>query len=418
MTYGMMSFEIDFVNQNLNCVPEFQSQVQTANDVFNGMALAADHLNQTMQWCSSTPAAVLQSLNYPSVTNMRASVDYITGDSWDIGLSSLFLWAVHIAPSTDTFWTSDNGDVATTMGGCDERGGCPEDHNDFGCELHTILAVMSTGPVGFSDALNQTNAHRILRTCRADGMLLQPNKPLTTLDGHLGQPWRVLQSYSGPSYSGPTSSAPRLQACPGVWAYFIVAHQLQVLPNHQITVELDELWPRPKLHSRWFVVRNGGGDGSQVDDTTTNACLTNGAPAESCGVFVTVGSDNGSFSLPEARGGYHATRVSLFPVCPAITNLSDPESGWVLLGELSKYVSVSNTRFSAIECLGDGDGDGYELTFRVKGIVGEVVTLSAIYMDRVYVQHISIYENNHEGQLVSFRCSLFPLNKENGIAHE
>jgi hypothetical protein len=417
-TYGMTSFEIDFVNQILNCVPEFQSRVQTAEDVFNGMALAADHLNQTMQWCSSTPAAVLQSLNYPSVTNMRASVDYITGDSWDIGLSSLFLWAVNIAPSTDTFWTSDNGDVATIMGGCDERGGCPEDHNDSGCELHTILAVMSTGPVGFSDALNKTNAQRILRTCRADGTLLQPNKPLTTMDRHLGQPWRVLQSYSGPLCSGPTPSAPRLHAYPVVWVYYVVAHQLQVLPNYQISVELDELWPRPKLHSQWFVIWNGGGDGRQLDNTTS-ACLTNGAPAESCGVFVTVGSDNGSFSLPEAQGGYHATRVSLFPACPTVPNLSDPsESGWVLLGELSKYVSVSNRRFSAIECVGDDDGDGHVLKFRLKGVLGEVVTISAIYMDQVYVQPISICEDNPEGQLVSFHRTLLLMNKADGMVHK
>jgi hypothetical protein len=336
-------------------------------------------------------------------------------------VSSLFLWAVDIAPSTDTFWTSDNGDVATTMGGCDHQGGCPEDHDDMGCELHTILAVMSTGPVGFSDALNQTNAPRILRTCRADGKLLQPNKPLTTMDGHLGQPWRVLQSFSGPISPKHTgTSTTRNQSDPVVWAYYVVAHQLQALPNHQISVTLDELWPRPKLHSQWFVVWNGGGDGNQGGngtDNTTNACLTNGAPAESCGAFVTAGSENGSFTLTESKGsGNQATRVSLFPACPSIPNhgISSgpaPVARWVLLGELLKYTSVSSQRFLDVQCLGDGE----ELTFRVKGIVGEVVTVSAIYIDRVHVQHVSMVDDNPQGQVVSFgRSDHAPAVRTNG----
>ena len=41
---------------------------------------------------------------------------------------------------------------------------------------------MSMGPVGFSDALGQTDAVLINRTCRADGLLLKPSKPLTTID--------------------------------------------------------------------------------------------------------------------------------------------------------------------------------------------------------------------------------------------
>jgi hypothetical protein len=35
---------------------------------------------------------------------------------------------------------------------------------------------------GFSDALGQTDAALINRTCRSDGLLLKPSKPLTTID--------------------------------------------------------------------------------------------------------------------------------------------------------------------------------------------------------------------------------------------
>jgi len=167
VSYGMQSFEMDFVNQNLNCVDKFLSEFGSASGFLDGMVKAAAKHRLSIQWCFANPNALLQSLQYPQVTSMRGSFDYFYGSSWDIGLSSLLLWALDIAPSTDTFWTSTNGADATRLGGCDKKG-CPADHSEQGYELHTLLATMINGPVGFSDAIGQTNGNRIMRTCRAD----------------------------------------------------------------------------------------------------------------------------------------------------------------------------------------------------------------------------------------------------------
>ena len=45
-----------------------------------------------------------------------------------------------------------------------------------------MVAAFSTGPVGLGDGPGYTNPTLALATCRADGTLLQPDKPLTALD--------------------------------------------------------------------------------------------------------------------------------------------------------------------------------------------------------------------------------------------
>ena len=78
-------------------------------------------------------------------------MDFCYGRSWDIGLSSLLTWAVGIAPSKDTLWTSANGRFAVP--GCNWT----PDHEAPAAQTHLLLALMSTGPVGISDAAGATS---------------------------------------------------------------------------------------------------------------------------------------------------------------------------------------------------------------------------------------------------------------------
>jgi hypothetical protein len=106
---GMTSFESDFMNQNFNCVPDFFRSAVNGEVWLHGMADAAMERNVTIQWCYATPSDVLASLNMPAVTQFRVSFDFCYGQSWDIGESSLLVWALGAAPSKDTLWTTDNG---------------------------------------------------------------------------------------------------------------------------------------------------------------------------------------------------------------------------------------------------------------------------------------------------------------------
>ena len=44
------------------------------------------------------------------------------------------------------------------------------------------MATLSTGPVGVGDAINFTNKERIMRCCRSDGLILKPDRAITTIN--------------------------------------------------------------------------------------------------------------------------------------------------------------------------------------------------------------------------------------------
>ena len=56
------------------------------------------------------------------------------------------------------------------------------DHENVAAPLHVVIALMSTGPVGISDMIGGTNISLIQRTISADGSLLKPAKPLSSID--------------------------------------------------------------------------------------------------------------------------------------------------------------------------------------------------------------------------------------------
>ena len=76
-------------------------------------------------------------------------------------------------PSKDNFWTSD---------GQKRQMGFDQSNPGTNGELNAILATMSTGPVGPSDGAGQHNTTRLMRTCTADGTILQPARPMTPID--------------------------------------------------------------------------------------------------------------------------------------------------------------------------------------------------------------------------------------------
>ena len=94
--------------------------------------------------------------------------------NWDIGAASMLFYALSLKPSKDNFWTSYPQPL-------------PSDYEPSGndmpsVQLMTIVAIMSTGPVGISDMANYTNKTLIMRTCRDDGRLLQPNMPMIPIN--------------------------------------------------------------------------------------------------------------------------------------------------------------------------------------------------------------------------------------------
>lgn len=329
--WGMTSFEPDFLRQNFICVSEFVENATAQHTWFDGMAAAADTLGLAMQWCMATPSDLLLALDYPSVTNLRVTSDYYYGNSWDVGPGSLLLWSLGAAPSKDTFWTSNQSNVAVELGGCPAKG-CPADHSEAGAELHTLLALFTTGPVGFSDAAGRSNATLLWRIAVADGTLVQPSRPLTPSDHVYSAAWKqghhgywdtghLLSTFSGTS-----------EAVGDIWAFYIVAHQL----NADFTPDLSrDLYPGVPTHHK-LLWRTW-----DAAAATATRCR-NGTSLAGCGLSATVPM----FSAAEKGAEFYRPQLLVgVRLCP---------SGFALLGDLGKYASASSVLFRGVQCTAAG----------------------------------------------------------------
>lgn len=119
----------------------------------------------------ANPRHALQSLTLSQVTQARVSDDYSPGgEQWRIGVSSMFAYALGLAPSKDTFWTTD------------VQPGNRYKKSEPYTELNALVATLSTGPYGPSDMAGHIDYRLINRTCIYFGQLMHPSKPATAMD--------------------------------------------------------------------------------------------------------------------------------------------------------------------------------------------------------------------------------------------
>jgi hypothetical protein len=148
----MSNYEVDFLDDQTEWFAPFVETVDGSKAWLDGMASAAQSLNMSVQYCMAHPAAFMEAILLPSVTNGRASGDYQTpmGNLLEYGNAAPFFAAVGIAPSKDNWWSTPKQPrpPAGQKPPCD--GGSRNVTDNF---LHALVSTLSTGPVGFSDAL-------------------------------------------------------------------------------------------------------------------------------------------------------------------------------------------------------------------------------------------------------------------------
>ena len=126
---------------------------------------------------------VMQSAPLPAVTQIRASDDYnpagdsgnctppacnppVQVDTYYIGTTSLLAWALDLAPSKDSFWSTPTqpgnpyGDVAERYPA-----------------MQAAVAALSRGPVQVSDGVGYSDRSLILRTCDEAGVFFSRRGP-------------------------------------------------------------------------------------------------------------------------------------------------------------------------------------------------------------------------------------------------
>ena len=387
---GMVSFEHDFVGQDATNFG-WDRSLGSGSAWLQGMGRAAAERRVPMQLCLATGSDLLESLSMPWVTNARASGDYaFCADSWDIGFASMLHWAVGVRPFKDVMWTTshqpgspyENTTLLPSMyRRCLDRHGR---HAQPNVQLDALFSAFSTGPVGVGDGDGFTDAALALATCRADGRLLPPAKPLTPLDrswGAAAEAGWLVGSYSAPAGGGGAaadggdrpSAAGEDELSPLLWQY-VVAIDTPCGSAPPLNVARDLYWPPPPVNAstrelarvevrpraRQFAMHRWG-----------TACRQGEPAYEPSSCVALVGGATADFTMCTTPGSKFANGTHSWALSTLAPLL--PGAGWVLLGERDKFVGVSANRFAAV----DGS-DAAVLRFEVFGMTGEVVHVLAV----------------------------------------
>lgn len=330
-TLAMGGFEIDFLDMNYLLFPAFTTNVSGSQAWLGGMAQAAIENDLTIQYCMELPSDILLSVLFPSVTNARASEDYgAGGTNYLIGGSSLLLSSVGIAASKDNFWSSQN------------------EVNPY---LVAAVTALSCGPVGFADEVGYTNPDVVMRTTTANGTLLHPSRPATTID-------RLLIANANAPLAGndvriAPSTIPNNNS--GIY-YTILASGTNNLPPVPTSIVTEDFWP--SLPSSIAYVMWGW--------NTSSTLCQNGNSANVC-IFPVVSAKEQEKLVVSTSVLRHdnsgVTPYQIYHVTPVSPN------GYIFLGEDNKYVAVSPYRFTTIMYGTDG------ITVELTGGSSETVTL-------------------------------------------
>ena len=311
------------------------------------MGNGATKSSVTIQYCMAYPRMVMQSLEIPAVTQVRASCDYHPGNTdgcsypycqYNIGTSSLLAYATGLAPSKDNWWSSEH-----QPGG--KFGNATEPYGELG----GVITAYSTGPVAIGDGIGFTDVPLVLRACTAaSGTLLQPSRPATSIDANFFQA----------AFGGELGPIPKKKNVYPVWSTHTVipvcgsSDCTPTMWGHIIAVNLAAPFAVAPAHLPMDI-------NAQMEMVQ----WTGYGPASNISVAGTF-----SASKPIALPACAAHDFQLHHVAPVFTLGSRKLA---LLGEPSKWVPIAARRIARVT-VSDTGGVVAELT----GDAGEVVEIA------------------------------------------
>ena len=382
-------------------MPQCTTTVNVARDWLAGMGEAAARQNFSIQYCMTLPSVTMNSVTVPPSTHQRLGGDYLAGDNvnnWNIGSAAIFVHAVGLLPFKDAFLSNTTQPPPThsNTGGGEGRGGF-KGFKEVAPALHAASALLSTGPVSPSDGVDGADVGLIMSLCRADGMLLKPDKPARTLDlqWHQG----VFNPTPAPALA--PSSPPPPPAGPNGRATWSTHTTLDLNANGASAADAST--------RTWGYVLVEGSASSWSASAVTLGFPNGGAGA--AGVAWTRPSKQSSMASTEIVAMIAAESLPFGPQplrIPATgTDYGDfavlytaptLPNGFVLLGEVGKMVPVSSVRFSGVAAAPLAS----EMTVSVKGAPSEVVEISYI----LPTAHANARQAVHAGSIVTTRCTV------------
>eukprot|EP01084_Bolivina_argentea_P134749 237578_1 len=338
----MAGYEVDFMS-DLSGTPEFRTRIGAEQQWLNGMNKAAEERGIPIQYCMAIPMDLMQSMSLSQVTNGRASGDYASGANWNIGPGSIFWSALDLKPSKDNFWTSFIEPVPS------ENHPSGPDHNST--ELHAMVAVFSKGPTGISDRSGYSNATLIMRLCRADGRLLQPMRPITAIDDQF-----VYDVFDGKSINVWSTEFGAYDGRGNVDIYGHIVLAVNMGQNYMLSYDSFT----PPLNGNFMTIIRNWHNYTNCENGSLaiqNNCVQ--TVKENSNMLYTLSPQKVIFPMHES--------FELIHVIPGVST-----SSLVFLGELNKYVSVSQHRFDNLMIAGNS------LSVNVRGKPNENVSITIL----------------------------------------
>ncbi len=220
--------------------------------------------------------------------------------------------------------------------------------------LNAAIVTLSTGPVAIEDGPNNTNRSLVMRSCREDGLLLTPEKPLTAIDAMCDGRRPPPGGFADAGYAQVWSTYSEISSGRGAAHRYHMLMSIDVAGPYALDPQLD-LYPGLGSLRHVYFWEHDAHKCQHGVRAVHSGCVSTALPS----------LDDGS--RPMTAVDSH--QWSLLRLAPVLAN------GWVLLGELGKWVTASSKRF---ENLTMSDGGA---VVALDGVAGEVVRLTALRPD-------------------------------------
>ncbi len=221
-SWGVETFEHDWLIECFLGVRGLREQVGRATAWQEGIDRLASQRGMTLQWCMASPADLLQTASLSQVTSIRTSGDhgYLVGPgflwNWFL-LVNAIARGLDLRPYKDVFWSD-------------------RDNHDRHSEVESLLAALSSGPVGLGDRFGRADRELVMRTCRADGVIVRPDVAIAALDRSFAS--------DAVSTAEPLVAEAFTDHPAGRWRYVVAIHaadHLEGTPPIHSTVQLSDL---------------------------------------------------------------------------------------------------------------------------------------------------------------------------------
>eukprot|EP01084_Bolivina_argentea_P143824 252505_1 len=181
--YGVVVFEPDAMNVYTLHMDIQTNNTESGRNYMLWMGQGAEKYDVAIQLSMAYPRHLLSTVLSPSFTQSRSTTDYWPGaQNWKIGTISIFLSAMDLAPSKNTWWSDPRNHTGGNMGKCvsnaDQPLGCHEPYN----RLQSAVVALSNAANYPGDAIGFENVSLIMMCCNSDGLILRPDISATALD--------------------------------------------------------------------------------------------------------------------------------------------------------------------------------------------------------------------------------------------